>query len=107
MRKLLRAGCVFAVALLASCQGDADGTQTSSNQSAATAVQPIKLTTDSTGLVKQTTAMGTTVQLEERFQSAVVVRRNGDGSLSTSCHDEQAGAEQFMQAASASHVEVK
>lgn len=104
MRKLLRAGCLCAVAALAGCQGDGT-TQTSSDQSsnhsAATAAQPITLTTDSTGLVSQTTAKGTIVQLEGRFQSAVVARRNADGSISTSCHDEQAGAEAFMQGATA------
>lgn len=108
MKKLLRAACAFAIATLAACQGDAGSTQTTTEtQSAAQAVQPIKLTTASAGLVPKTTAKGTTVQLEGRFQSAVVIRRNTDGSLSTSCHDEEVGAEAFMQSAAASHVEVK
>jgi hypothetical protein len=112
MRKLLRAWCVCAVALLASCQGDEDGTQQKSSSepaepAAVQATKPITLTTDSTGLVQKTTALGTTVNLEGRFQSAVLVRRNSDGTLSTACHDEEAAAEAFLQGAGPSGKEVK
>ena len=85
MKKLLRAWGLFAVAALASCQGDADKTQTSSKDQAAAAVaKPLMLTTDSTGLVPKTTAKATTVVLDGRFESAVVARRNADGTISTS-----------------------
>lgn len=107
MRKLLRAWCLFAIAALASCQGDKDSTQTSSNESEAVTAKPITLRTDSVGLVPKTTAKGTTVQLEGRFESAVLARRNADGSLSTECHDHQPAAEAFMQGAQDSHTEVK
>ena len=108
MKKLLRAWGLFAVAALASCQGDADKTQTSSKDQAAAAVaKPLMLTTDSTGLVPKTTAKATTVVLDGRFESAVVARRNADGTISTSCHDEQVGAESFMQGAPAAQGQEK
>ena len=103
MRKLLRAGCLFALTTLAGCAGEAgDTSKTSSKEAAATPVaQPLNLTTDSTGLVEQQTANGVMVQLDGRFESAVIARRNADGTITTECHDEQHQAEAFMQGTTA------
>lgn len=114
MRKLL-AGCLFSLAALASCHGDSDSTPTSSTGQAsssqpapaAPATKPLALTTDGTGLVQRTTPKGTIVHLQDRFQSAVVVRRNADGTLSTDCQTEQAGADTFMQGAAATRQAVR
>src|SRR5262245_57896560 len=106
MRKLFRAWCVVAIATLAACQGDTDSTQTSSKQSEAVVV-PLKLSTDSKGLVPKTTALGTTVQLDDHFQNAVLARRNADGTITTQCQDDQAAAEAFLSGATPSHHEVK
>jgi hypothetical protein len=102
---MMRAGYLFALMTLASCAGDSSSTPSSSKQSAvSTTTQPaqsITLTTDGTGLVQQATANGVTVQLEDRFQSAVIARRNADGSVTTECHDDQHQAESFVQGAAA------
>lgn len=108
MRKLLQAGCLFALAALASCDGDASSTQTSSKQSAATKAQPLTLTTSSAGLVQETTPKGVKAGLQGHFENAVIVRRNADGTLTTECHDEQQQAEAFMQGgATPTNPEVK
>jgi hypothetical protein len=111
MRKLLRAGCLFALATLAGCTGDSSSTPTTSKQSAATktqsAARPLTVTTSQSGLVQQTTTNGVKVQLQDRFQHAVVARRNADGSLATGCHDEHTEAESFMQGATATQPEVQ
>ena len=118
MKKLLRAGCLCALATLAGCGSSSDTTSTSSQSAASTAPaasaapaqqQPITLTTQSAGLVQRTNpnGKGISVQLDDRFQSAAVARRNADGSISTECHDEQQPAEAFARGATASKVEVK
>ena len=105
MRKLLRAGCLFTLAMVAGCQGDTGSTQTStSTQESASTAQPLTLTTSTVGLVEQATPNGVAVQLDERFQSAIVARRNADGTISTGCHDEQADAEAFLQGAVATQT---
>jgi hypothetical protein len=113
MRSLMRAGYLFALVTLASCAGDSSSTTSSSKsskQSAVSAAQPaqsITLTTDGAGLVKKATAKGVTMHLEDRFQSAVIVRRNADGSLTTECHNEQHEAEAFVQGAATTTSGVK
>ena len=113
MRSLMRAGYLFALVTLASCAGDSSSTPSSSKsskQSAVSAAQPaqsITLTTDGAGLVQKATPKGVTVQLEDRFQSGVIVRRNADGSLTTECHNEQHEAEAFVQGAAAATSGVK
>jgi hypothetical protein len=106
MRKLVRAWCLFGIAALASCQGDSDNTQTSSAESAVEA-KPITLRRDTTGLVPKTTTQGTTVRLGDRFRSAVVARRNPDGTISTECHEDESSAESFMQGPTHTHHGVK
>jgi hypothetical protein len=105
MRKLLRSGALLALlalTALASCGADSGNSSTSSSGQPATATsQPSTLTTSSAGLVEQTTPKGTAVQLQGRFESAVIARRNADGSIATECHDEQQQAEAFMQGATA------
>jgi len=110
MKKLLRAGGLCALAALAGCAGDSSSTSSSGQpvaSSAKAAQQAIKLTTQSTGLVQQVTPKGVTVQLDERFQSAVLARRNADGSVSIECHDDQQEAEAFVQGAAPAPTEVK
>jgi hypothetical protein len=60
--------------------------------------QPGKLTlkSDGVGLVKTTSANGTSMKLDGQFQSAAIARRNADGTLTVECHDEQPHAEAFM-----------
>jgi|SRR6185436_12107760 len=103
MRKLFRAACLLTFATLAGCGGDSSSTPTTSTQEAASTpragAQALKLTTAPTGLVQRVTSRGTTVQLDGSFHNAVVARRNADGSISTSCNDEQQQAEAFMQGA--------
>lgn len=102
MRKLFRAGCLFALTTLVGCAGDAAEPKTSSKEAAATpAVQQLNLTTNSAGLVEQQTANGVKIDLDGRFTNAVMARRNADGSLSVECHDEQHQAEAFLQGATA------
>ena len=102
MRKLLRAGCLFALTTLMGCTGDAAEPKTSSKEAAAApAAQQLNLTTSSAGLVEQQTANGVMVQLDGHFESAVMARRNADGTLSVECHDEQHQAEAFVQGAGA------
>lgn len=113
MKKLFRAGCLGALALLAGCAADSSPASSSSSQSAAAsrpaAPQPITLTTQSAGLVQQAApnGQGTMMQLGGRFESAVIARRNADGSISTACHDEQAPAEAFARGAGPAQIEVK
>jgi hypothetical protein len=113
MKKSLQAGCLFVVAALASCAGRGDDAQKSTSQASQAAApagqgQPLTLTTVGAGLVQQPTAKGTMVRLQGQFESAVVARRNADGTISTACHDEQAQAQAFMQgAATAPAIEVK
>lgn len=94
MRKLIFAGYVLALATLASCQDDTSG----SAQPATTAAAPqaVVLDTSSAGLVQTTTAKGTSVQLDGRFQHAVMARRAADGTLVTECHDDPQQAEAFI-----------
>jgi type 1 fimbria pilin len=102
MRNLFRAGCLFAVVVLSSCAGDssdsqpATGTKTSATGTAVL-TQSVVLTTDPTGLVPTATAKGLAIQLDGRYQNAVMARRNADGTLSVECHDEQDAAEAFVQ----------
>jgi hypothetical protein len=113
MKKLLRAGCLSALATLAGCGGnssDQPSTSTQSTASTAPAVQQsITLTTQSAGLVQQATpnGKGTMMRLEGRFQSAAIARRNADGSISAECHDEDQAAAAFAQGAGPAKVEVK
>jgi uncharacterized lipoprotein YmbA len=107
MKKLLRAGALCALAALAGCAGDSSSTSSSSQPVAPTAPQSIKLTTQSAGLVQQVTPKGVTVQLDDHFQSAVLARRNADGSVSIECHDDQQQAEAFVQGATPAQAEVK
>lgn len=111
MKKLLRAGGLIALAMLAGCTGDSNHTPSSSSRSAAStapvAQQAVTLTTQSAGLVQQATPKGTMMQLDGRFQSAVLARRNADGSITTECHDEQQPAAAFMQGAAPAQIEVK
>jgi hypothetical protein len=108
MRKLLRAGCLLAIASLSSCWDDSPGTPRS-DEPAATSTQRSGLTTDTAGLVPTTSAKGTTVHLAGRFENAVIAHRHADGSIATECHDTPQEAEAFMQGTSASSapVEVK
>lgn len=111
MKKLLRAGCLSALAMLAGCGGDSSNTPSSSSRSTAStgstgstapvAQQAITLTTQSAGLVQQAapSGKGIMLQLDGRFQSAVIARRNADGSIAAECHDEQQPADAFVQGA--------
>lgn len=94
MTKLVFAGCALAFATLASCHDDAGG----SGPLAAATQQAIVLSKSSAGLVPTTTAKGTSVDLEGRFQNAVIARRNADGTLVTECHDDPQAAEAFVNA---------
>ena len=104
MKKLLRAGCLLALSALASCGGDPSSSAPSSKEAttsaASTTGQAITLTTSSAGLAPEAAPKGgTMVRLEGHFQSAVIARRNADGTITTECHDEQAEAEAFVQGA--------
>ena len=95
MRKLIFAGCFLALTTLSSCQDDA-----SSSAQPATTVAPaqaVVLDTSSAGLVQTTTPKGTSVQLDGRFQHAVMARRAADGTVVTECHDDQQQADAFIQ----------
>lgn len=48
-----------------------------------------------------------TVNLDGRFQSAVVARVNADGTISTACHDDESSAEAFAAHNTPSNLEVK
>jgi hypothetical protein len=113
MRNLLRAGCLFAAVVLSSCGGDSSDREAGSGTSGKSAPgtgapgtgtstsplqqQAVVLSTESTGLVQTVSAKGIAVQLDGRFQSAVMARRNSDGSISVECHDEHDAAEAFIQ----------
>lgn len=110
MKKLLRAGGLCALAALAGCAGDSSSTSSSSQPVASTTTatqQAITLTTQSTGLVQQVTPKGVMVRLDDRFQNAVIARRNADGSVSVECHDDQQQADAFVQGAAPAQAEVK
>lgn len=103
MSRALRAGLLVLV-MAGGCNGGepptdpagADPTTTSPRTSATT--QGLALTTSATGLAVKTTAKGKQVELDGRFQAAVVVRRAADGTLASECHDEQAEADAFLAA---------
>jgi hypothetical protein len=101
MTKLLRAGGALAIAILSSCGNGSSTTARSDEPATASATQPLALTTDTAGLAPTTTAQGTAVRLEGRFENAVIARRNADGSITTECHDNQQEAEAFMRSAAA------
>jgi hypothetical protein len=112
MRMLFRVGCLGALAILASCGGDASSTSSSSSAASAPAPQAqpqqaIKLSTDPTGLVPVRTAKGVMVKLDDQFQNGILARRNADGSLAVECHDDQQAATAFMQGATPAPSEVK
>lgn len=73
-----------------------------------TVVQPkskqLQLKSDGVGLVKTTTANGTSVKLDGQFESAVIARKNADGTTTVECHDEQQHAEAFMAGAVHTHA---
>jgi len=99
MKKRIFAGCVLALATLPGCHDDATG---SGQPATGAAQQAVVLNTSSSGLVQTTTAKGTTVQLDGRFQNAVIARRAADGTIVTECHDDPQQAEAFIQATPAS-----
>jgi hypothetical protein len=118
MTKLLRAGCLFAAVVLSGCGGDSSDREPASGTSgktasgtgtgtstAALAQQAVVLSTDSTGLVQTVSAKGVAVELDGRFQNAVMARRNSDGSISIECHDDQDAAEAFLQGHSAASAQ--
>lgn len=116
MKKLLRGGCLCALATLASCGTSNDTTSTASQAAASTAPaasapqQAIPLTTQGAGLVQRVNpnGKGAMVQLDGQFQSAVIARRNANGTISAECHDEQEPADAFAQGrTSPATVEVK
>jgi len=94
MRKLIFAGCAVALTALSSCHDDAGG---SGQPATGVTPQAVVLNQSSAGLVPTTTARGTSVRLDGRFQNAVVARRNADGTLVTECHDDPQAAEAFVQ----------
>src|SRR5688500_10997061 len=59
---------------------------------------PGKLTlkSDGVGLVKTTSANGTSMKLDGQFENAAIARRNADGTLTVECHADQPQAEAFM-----------
>jgi hypothetical protein len=69
------------------------------------AVQPkagqLTLKSDGVGLVKKTTALGTSMKLDGQFESAAIARKNADGTVTVECHDDQQHAEAFMSATAA------
>ena len=113
MKNLLRAGCLFAAVVLSGCGGDSSdreagsgtsgkstsgtGTSGTGTSTAALQQQAVVLSTESTGLVQTMSAKGIAVQLDGRFQNAVMARRNADGSISVECHDDQDAADAFVQ----------
>ena len=101
MTKLLRLGCLLAVVTLSSCHDEASA-PAGNEPAARAATQPVALRTDSAGLIQTTTGKGTSIQLEGRFENAVVAHREPDGTINTECHDDQHAAESFMQGTSAS-----
>jgi len=105
MTKRLRVACFLTLATLTSCRGNADTPAT--DDPTARAAQSVTLSTDTAGLVQTTTTKGTTVQLDGRFQNAVVAHRAADGTITTECHDDQQAAESFMQGTSASAAKVE
>ncbi|HWU91013.1 MAG TPA: hypothetical protein VN253_27295 [Kofleriaceae bacterium] len=109
MRNLFRAACLFSVIVLASCRGDSSGDSptTGGAPTAARVQQSVVLTTDSTGLVKTVSSKGMAVQLDGRFENAVIARRNPDGTITTECHDDQAAAEAFVQGAPSPHSQIE
>jgi hypothetical protein len=92
MRRALYAGCFMILAALPNC-----GNTTDSSLSAA--AKPITLRTDSIGLTQVHTANATLIKLDGRFQNAVMIRRNADGTMTTECHNSQQAAEAFFQGA--------
>jgi hypothetical protein len=100
---------VFAAAWLAGC-GTSTEPEAASNQhrsQPAVTAQPVQLSTDGVGLAPTVTAKGMAVNLEGRFQSAVIARRNADGSISTECHDDQAAADAFVQGGPATRIQLE
>jgi hypothetical protein len=102
MPQLFRAGC-FVVCVLAGCTGDADKSKSSTSTA-----QPINLSTDSAGLVTKPTSFGTQIDFAGHYETAVIARRNADGSVSIQCHDDQQSADAFAQGQGAdTRLEVK
>jgi hypothetical protein len=96
----------LAIITLSSCH-DGASAPVGDEPAARSAAQPVALRTDATGLVQTTTAKGTSIQLEGRFENAVIAHREPDGTIKTECHDDQHAAEAFMQGASASAAKLE
>lgn len=111
MKKQFRTGCLGALVMLAGCAGDSSTAPSSSRSGAAarSAQQPIQLTTQSAGLTQQAapSGKGMMMQLDGRFENAVIARRSADGSISTACHDEQQPAEAFARGAGPAQSEAQ
>jgi len=83
----------LSIVLLTSCQGDSSADE----PAAASRVQGVPVSADTSGLAQTTTIKGTKVQLGRRFQNAVAAHRNTDGSITIECHDNPQDVEAFMQ----------
>ena len=89
MIQVARVACFCAFAALIGCSDESPK---------AAAPQPATLTlkNDGVGLVKTTSANGASIKLDGQFESAVIARKNADGTLTVECHDDQTQAEAFM-----------
>jgi hypothetical protein len=89
MIKAARVACICGVIALVGCADE-------SPKAAAPKTGGLMLRNDGVGLVKTTTANGTSMKLDGQFENAAIARRNPDGTLTVECHDDQPQAEAFM-----------
>jgi hypothetical protein len=92
------------LALVVGCGSDDDQPDPQQAQPQAGPVraqQQVRLSTDPTGLVVRATANGNVVELDGRFESAVIARRNPDGTLTIDCHDDESTAQKALHGAPA------
>jgi hypothetical protein len=90
MFQVARVACLCAFVALVGC---------SEEDPKAEAPKPLTLKNDGVGLVKTTSATGTSIKLDGQFENAAIARKNADGTITVECHDDQPQAEAFMKTA--------
>lgn len=97
MIQVARLACICAFAALVGCSDE-------SPKAAQPKPGTLTLRNDGVGLVPTKTATGTSMKLDGQFESAVIARKNADGTLTVECHDDQAHAEAFMKTATTANA---
>ena len=92
MIQVTRVACFCAFVALVGCSDE-------SPKAAPAKAGTLTLRNDGVGLVKTTTANGTSMKLDGQFENAAIARKNADGTLTVECHDDQPQAEAFMKTA--------